>query len=83
MTADWTPLSKMHPGDRVCIMAVEGGQAFRARLCAMGLTPGKSAEVTRVTRGPVVLTVLGSKIVIGRGMARHVLVRLVDNEDDA
>jgi ferrous iron transport protein A len=83
MTADRTPLSKTHPGDRVCIMAVEGGKAFRARLCAMGLTPGKSAEVTRVTRGPVVLTVLGSKIVIGRGMAKHVLVRLVDNEDDA
>ena len=67
----------------MCIMAVEGGQAFRARLCAMGLTPGKSAEVVRVTSGPVVLTVLGSKIVIGRGMAKHVLVQLMDSEDPA
>lgn len=83
MAADRTPLSKTHPGDRVCIMAVEGGQAFRARLCAMGLTPGKSAEVVRVTSGPVVLTVLGSKIVIGRGMAKHVLVQLMDSEDPA
>ena len=49
----------------------------------MGLTPGKSAEVVRVTSGPVVLTVLGSKIVIGRGMAKHVLVQLMDSEDPA
>ncbi len=71
------PLSAIRPGQRVRVTRVEGGQGLRGRLCAMGLTPGLTVQVACDGGGPVVLEVLGSRVMIGRGMAEKIRVRAV------
>ncbi|MEI8353813.1 MAG: FeoA family protein [Lentisphaerota bacterium] len=68
-------LTDTRPGQRIRVIAVDAGQALVARLCALGLTPGITAEVVAVGAGPVVLNVMGSRIVLGHGMADQVRVR--------
>jgi Fe2+ transport system protein FeoA len=70
------PLTDTRPGQRIRVIAVDAGHAIVARLCALGLTPGITAEVVAVGAGPVVLNVMGSRIVLGHGMADQVRVRL-------
>jgi len=69
------PLDATRPGQRVRVADITGGQDMRARLCAMGLTPGMSAEVVSTAGGPIVLKVLGSRLMIGHGMAAKIMVR--------
>jgi Fe2+ transport system protein FeoA len=69
------PLTMARPGQRVRVTRVEGGQGLRGRLCAMGLVPGTPVEVVCFGGGPVVLSVLGGRVMLGRGMAEKVMVR--------
>ena len=71
------PLTAARVGQRVRVSQVYGGHGLRGRLCAMGLTPGTPVEVVCDGGGPVVLDVLGSRLMIGRGMAAKILVREV------
>ena len=71
------PLTAVEVGQRVRVTRVDGGRAMRGRLCAMGLTPGTSVSVVADGGGPVVLDVLGGRVMIGRGMARQVMVRTI------
>ncbi len=69
------PLSMVRPGTTAVVAAVRGGRGLVRRLSEMGLVPG--AEVTVVSshmRGPMVLKVLESKLMLGRGMAHKILV---------
>ncbi|MEA3348886.1 MAG: FeoA family protein [Pseudomonadota bacterium] len=51
------------------------GQALQSRLAAMGMVPGVEFEViTNHSRGPLVLAVEESRIIVGRGMADKVIV---------
>jgi Fe2+ transport system protein FeoA len=68
-------LTDTRPGQRIRVIAVDAGHALVARLCALGLTPGITAEVVAAGAGPVVLNVMGSRIVLGHGMADQVRVR--------
>ncbi len=50
---------------------------FRKRLEDMGLTPGTKVTVVKSApfHGPIELHVRGSRLAIGRGMAKKILVR--------
>ena len=70
------PLAEAGPGERVRLVGVDGGRTLQARLAAMGLVPGVELEVLRSTsRGPSVVAVLGSRVILGKGMARKMMVR--------
>jgi ferrous iron transport protein A len=77
MNTPLIPLTHTRPGQRIRVSAVDAGQGLRSRLCAMGLTPGMSAHVIAIGSGPVILDVLGTRLVLGQGMAAKVLVRAV------
>jgi ferrous iron transport protein A len=76
MTATPIPLSQTTAGQRVRVSQIDAGQSLTARLSAMGLTPGVPVDVITVSGGPIVLQVLGSRLALGRGMAKKVLVRV-------
>ena len=76
MTATTIPLSDVGPGQRVRVSQIDAGQRLTARLSAMGLTPGVPVDVVTAGGGPIVLQVLGSRLALGRGMAKKVLVRV-------
>ena len=70
-----TPLSKIEKGKVVKIDCVECGHGLQKRLCSFGLCNGTKVRVMKNDkRGPVILKVMDSKMVIGRGQAEKILV---------
>ena len=68
-------LTMVHEGARAVLRSIEGGQQMRGRLAALGLLPGTELEVVQNSgKGPFVVAVRGSRIVIGRGMAARIEV---------
>ena len=69
------PLTMAQAGTQVRLIAVEAGRGLQARLAAMGLVPGTEIEViSNGLRGPFIIGVKGSRIVLGRGMAQQMRV---------
>ena len=69
------PLTMVQPGKRVRLIAVNAGRELQARLAVMGLVPGTEIEVLENSiRGPFMLAVKGSRLMLGRGMAHKILV---------
>ena len=59
----------------VKLVAIDAGHGLRSRLLAMGLVP--NVRITVVSNnhpGPFVLSVKGTKMVLGRGMAHKIMV---------
>ena len=68
-------LAMVETGRRVRLIAVDAGRGLQARLAAMGLVPGVELEVIRNTlRGPFLVAVKGSRVMLGRGMAHKIIV---------
>ena len=69
------PLSMIREGTRTILRSIAGGRQIRGRLAALGLLPGTELEVIQNSgHGPFVVSVRGSRIVIGRGMAARIEV---------
>jgi ferrous iron transport protein A len=60
----------------VRISGIDGGHEVRARLATMGLLPGVTLAVLNRAPlgGPLLVEIAGSRIALGRGVARQVLV---------
>jgi len=62
-------------GKTAIIYQIKSGRAACKRLNELGLIPGVSVElVNRITSGPVMIRVKGSKLALGRGLAQKVMV---------
>jgi ferrous iron transport protein A len=78
-----TPLSTIKSGQIVKLAGVEAGRSLNSRLAAMGLLP--NVEITVVSNGhpgPFVVSVKGSRMMLGRGMADKIMVRSSNYEQD-
>ncbi|MBS7631416.1 metal-dependent transcriptional regulator [Candidatus Bathyarchaeota archaeon] len=77
-----TQLSNLRPGEEGVIAFIRGGKASCQRLLDMGLTRGTSIRVENAApfQGPIEVSLRGSKLVIGRGLAAHVFVEVKDNQ---
>jgi ferrous iron transport protein A len=72
-------LDRMAKGSRGRIVEVVGGRGVTLKLSAQGIVPGAVVEKTSELRGgPVLLKVGGTQVAVGRGLARHVLVEVVN-----
>ena len=77
------PLSTVQSGETVKIARVEAGRDLNSRLASMGLNP--NVEITVVKNGhpgPFVISVKGSRMMLGRGMADKIMVSSCDYEKD-
>jgi Fe2+ transport system protein FeoA len=74
------PLVMAGIGEEVRLESIRGGEKLVHRLTAMGLTPGVSFKIVQDAGGPLLLSVLDSRIALGRGMAQKIMVSLRDNE---
>jgi Fe2+ transport system protein FeoA len=62
-------------GRKVRVICVDGGRCLQARLAQMGLIPGTEIEMIRNSpSGPFVIGVMGSRLILGRGMAHAIIV---------
>jgi len=68
-------LSRIDPETEVTLIDITGGRGIRSKLHGMGLVPGVSLKVlNRNGRGPLIVGVKGSRLVIGQGMAGKIVV---------
>jgi ferrous iron transport protein A len=80
-------LSQLRPGETGVIVSIQAltiqhrhhrrhGWGFQRRLEDMGLTPGTRIMVVKSApfHGPIEISVRGSRLAIGRGMADRILV---------
>jgi Fe2+ transport system protein FeoA len=69
------PLALVESGRRVHIVGLDAGEGLRGRLAAMGLVPGVQVEVIMNSAGgPFIVSVKGSRIILGHGMAQKIMV---------
>jgi len=71
-------LADMKTGQTGVVVGVLGGRGLIQRLDALGIRPGK--KVTKLSstlfRGPITLRVNNSRVAVGFGMARKIIVEL-------
>ena len=68
-------LSDMNTGDHATILASQGGRAVVNRLASLGFTPGAQVDMSQnYGRGPLIVTVRGMRVALGRGEADNIVV---------
>lgn len=68
-------LSEILPGTHAKILRIEGGKEVRKKLLGMGIVPGADVEILlRRSSGPMLISVMGQQICLGRGIAQKVKV---------
>jgi ferrous iron transport protein A len=71
-------VAQMRTGQTGMVVGVAGGPGLVRRLDAMGIRPGK--PVTKISstlfHGPITLSVNSSRVAIGFGMARRIIVKV-------
>ncbi len=68
-------LIELKTNQRGIIRALKGGHRFMARMASLGFTPGAVVTMTRNDGfGPVIASVRGTRIALGRGEANRVLI---------
>ncbi len=69
------PLSKVSAGETVRLVSIDAGAGLNSRLTAMGLIPKVEIKVVKSGRpGPFVISVKGSKMMLGRGVVHKIMV---------
>jgi ferrous iron transport protein A len=68
-------LIDLKEGEKAIIISIRGGIGVAQRLTDMGLTPGTEITVIKSAFfGPIEISVRGSTLAIGRGIASKILV---------
>ena len=69
------PLSQVAKGKTVVLVRVNAGHGLNNRLAAMGLLPNVQFKVVDNHHpGPFVISLRGSRMALGRGMANKIMV---------
>ena len=70
------PLFAATHGKPITVVGFRGGPGMQRRLADMGLTPGTELRLISNDRhGPIIIELRGARLALGRGIARHILVR--------
>ena len=70
------PLAMTLVGQTVTFAGVRNaGRGLTYRLAEMGLAPGEHLKIINRGPGPFIVSVKGSRFVLGRGMVNRILVR--------
>jgi Fe2+ transport system protein FeoA len=70
-------LTDLKQGQKGIIFSIVGGRRITQRLIDMGLTPGTEIKMLRKGRwGPVEISIRGSNLALGYGIARKILVKV-------
>jgi len=70
------PLADLSAGEQAMIESLHGGRGLVNRLAVLGFIPGqKIVMVQNFGRGPLIVTVRGTRVALGRGEARKIVVK--------
>lgn len=69
------PLAQLPAGEQATLLAFSSGRAIVNRLASLGFTPGaKILMVQNLGRGPLIVTVRGAQVALGRGEAEKIII---------
>ena len=69
-------LSQARTGSKLVFISANGGMGVMRRLTDMGLIPGEKIKVLHNPgHGPVSISIKGSKLAFGHGLAQKIIVR--------
>ncbi len=58
------------------VVSIAGGCGVQMRLASLGILPGQRLRLVKASKtGPAMISLKGSKIALGRGIANKVIVR--------
>ena len=75
------PLSLVAAGETVELASLKAGWGLQRRLNGLGLAEGARVRVVSGPPGPVVLEINGSRLSLGQGVARKIMVNVVEGEE--
>jgi ferrous iron transport protein A len=72
-------LLKINNGRWVKVVGFRGGHGMERRLSQLGFIPGNKIRIIRSApfHGPLLVQVEGREVVLGRGVAAHILVEYI------
>lgn len=71
-----TPLAELKPGEHGLLVDIGSHRMFSSRMTSLGFTPGVDVEMTfNYGFGPLVVTVRGTRVALGRREAKKALVQ--------
>lgn len=68
------PLTAVNPGQEVTLIDIKGGRGLKSKLYSMGLIPGVTLTVLGARGGPVMIAVHETRLALGAGMAKRIIV---------
>lgn len=79
MTKNQVSLDRIPPKTTATIHQIKGGHGLIQKLQVMGIRKGQNITMAskQPFRGPVTIKVQGREITIGRGMARKIMVEVI------
>jgi len=69
-----TSLATAQEGEEVTVASIVGGRGAVRKLMSMGIVPGKKLKILGRRGCAMLVSVNGSKFIIGRGLAMKVIV---------
>jgi len=75
---NYSTLSSVQVGQPVQLVKINAGRRLKHRLTELGLTPGVTLTIIQNNGGPILISVRGSRIAIGREMANKIQVTQLD-----
>jgi Fe2+ transport system protein FeoA len=68
-------LAELTTGERATLLKFADSRAVTNRLASLGFTPGAQVDMTQnYGHGPLIVTVRGTRVALGRGEAAKILV---------
>jgi ferrous iron transport protein A len=68
-------LSEIRAGESAVVLDFFNGNGIAGRLTSLGFTPGVEVQMTQnFGRGPLIVTVRGTRVALGRGEAAKICV---------
>jgi len=73
-------LDLVKENQKVKVVSISGGWGLRQRLGCLGIHPGDIITVKKsaIMRGPILISVHGNQVALGRGVARKIIVEVVE-----
>ncbi|NMA66362.1 MAG: ferrous iron transport protein A [Clostridiaceae bacterium] len=70
-----TTLDSLKVGQRAIVSSIAGGRMASKRLYEMGFNRGSQVRIIKNDIGPIIVCLAGSKIALGVGLARKIVVQ--------
>ncbi len=69
-----TSLATLNEGSEAIVVNISGGRGAMRKLMAMGIVPGKKLRVIGRRGCAMLISINGTKFIVGRGLAMKVIV---------